>query len=207
MGKVMVDISLSLDGYITGPNDEGGRLHAWVFGGEPDGRLPPGHYPQATVDADILAELFTSTGAVVMGRRTFDLHEEAWGDNPPFHVPCFVLTHRRMETLVKDGGTTFTFVTEGIEPMLAQAQAVTGEKQIYVLGGASLADQCLQAGLLDELRLHLVPVLLGNGIRLFEHLENAPLELEAPEVISSPCVTHLRFRVRKRERTSQDRLE
>jgi dihydrofolate reductase len=171
------------------------------------GRLPSGHSPQAAVDADILADLFATTGAVVMGRRTFDLHEEPWGDNPPFHVPCFVLTHRKRETLVKDGGTIFTFVTEGIEPMLAQAQAIAGEKQIYVLGGASLADQCLQAGLLDELHLHLVPVLLGHGIRLFEHLENAPLELEAPEVLSSPYVTHLRFCVRKRERTSQHRLE
>jgi dihydrofolate reductase len=131
----------------------------------------------------------------------------AWGENPPFHVPCFVLTHRKREKLIKDGGTTFTFVTEGMESMLAQAQAVAGEKQVYVLGGASLADQCIQAGLLDELRLHLVPVLLGDGVRLFDHLGNAPIELEVPEVVSSPFVTHLRFRVRKRESTSQDRLE
>lgn len=207
MGKVILDISLSLDGYITGPNDEGRQLHEWVFGGEPDDRLPPGHYPRATVDANILAELFTATGAVVMGRRTFDLHEEPWGENPPFHVPCFVLTHRPREKLIKDGGTTFTFVTQDIQSMLAQAQAVAGEKQIYVLGGAQLADQCLQAGLLDELHLHLAPVLLGNGIRLFEHLENTPLELEAPEVLASPQVTHLRFRVRKRESSPQDHLE
>jgi dihydrofolate reductase len=207
MGKVILGISLSLDGYITGPNDEGGRLHEWVFGGEPDGRLPPGHYPQATVDADILAELFATTGAVVMGRRTFDLHEGPWGENPPFHVPCFVLSHRKREKLIKGGGTTFTFVTEGIESLLAQAQAVAGEKQVYVLGGASLAHQCIQAGLLDELRLHLVPVLLGDGVRLFDHLGNAPIELETPEVVISPLVTHLRFRVRKREGTSQDRLE
>ena len=200
MSKIILDISLSLDGYISGPNDEGGRLHEWVFGGEPDPRLPPGHYPQAAVDAAILAELFAMTGAVVMGRRTFDLHEEPWGENPPFHVPCFVLTHREREKLIKDGGTTFTFVIEGIESLLAQAQVAAGEKQVYVLGGAELADQCLRAGLLDELRLHLVPVLLSDGIRLFSYLGNALIELETPEVISSPFVTHLRFRVQKRER-------
>lgn len=183
MGKVILDISLSLDGYVTGPNDEGGLLHEWVFGGEPDSRLPPGHYPQAAVDADILAELFAIIGAVVMGRRTFDLHEGPWGENPPFHVPCFVLTHRKREKLIKGGGTTFTFVTEGIASMLAQAQDVSGEKQVYVLGGASLARQCIQAGLLDEIQLHLVPVLLGKGLSLFDRLGNAPLELEVPEVV------------------------
>lgn len=183
MGKVILAISISLDGYIAGPGDEGERLHRWVFGGEPDGRLPPGHYPQAVADADVLAELFA------------------------FHVPCFVLSHRKREKLIKGGGTTFTFVTEGIVNMLSQAQDVSGAKQVCVLGGASLARQCIQAGLLDEIQLPLVPVLLGEGLSLFDRLRNAPLELEVSEVVRSPCVTYLRFRVRKQEGASQDRLE
>lgn len=195
MSKVMLDISVSLDGYIAGTNDEGARLHEWVFGGEPDNRLASGHYPKSATDADVLAELFTTTGAVLMGRRTFDLHEEPWGENPPFHVPCFVLSHRERTKLFKEGGTTFTFVTEGIASVVAQAQAAAGEQNVYVLGGASLASQCLQAGLLDEIQMHLVPVLLGEGIRLFNHLGTSQIELERTRVIASSAVTHLRFRV------------
>jgi dihydrofolate reductase len=196
-----------LDGYIAGPKDEGERLHEWVFGGEPDSRLSVGHYPKSVTDADVLAELFATTGAVLMGRRTFDLHEKPWGENPPFHVPCFVLSHREREKLIKDGGTTFTFVTEGIKSAMAQAHAAAGEKNVSVLGGASLASQCIHAGLVDDIQIHLVPVLLGEGIRLFDRPSSSLTLLESTGVVASPSVTHLRFRVVKEETTPQKRVE
>jgi dihydrofolate reductase len=194
MGKVVFDISMSLDGLITGPNDspaqplgEGGeRLHEWMF-------LPSGGPIRPEVDE----ERFKTIGAIVMGRRMFDVGEQAWGENPPFHLPVFVLTHDAKETLTKDGGTTYTFVTSGIETVLAQAKAAAGDKNVQVIGGANIAQQYLRASLLDEIHLHLVPVLLGEGIRLFDHLGTLPIELETTRVIESIGVTHLRFSVVK----------
>ena len=118
-----------------------------------------------------------------------------WGDDPPFHVPVFVLTHHEREPLVKDGGTTFHFVTDGIGSALEQARAVAGDQDISLAGGASIAQQYLAAGLLDELQLHIVPVVLGGGVRLFDGAVPVPVELEAERVVASPAVTHLRFRV------------
>ncbi|HEX4204210.1 MAG TPA: dihydrofolate reductase family protein [Ktedonobacteraceae bacterium] len=191
MGKVIVDLSISLDGFITGPNPrpglglgEGGqRLHDWMF-------PPKGDF------SEIVEEMFKHVGAVLMGRRSFAVGEEPWGENPPFHMPVFVLTHDAKETITKEGGTTYTFVTDGIESLLAQAKAAAGDKDVC-LHGASIAQQCLQAGLLDEIGLHLVPILLGQGTRLFEQLGTKPIELERMEVIASQGVTHLRFRVVK----------
>jgi dihydrofolate reductase len=191
MGKVFVDLSISLDGFITGPNPrpglglgEGGqRLHDWMF-------PPKGDF------TEIVKEMFKHVGAVLMGRRSFAVGEEPWGENPPFHMPVFVLTHDAKETITKEGGTTYTFVTDGIERLLAQAKAAAGDKDVC-LHGASIAQQCLQAGLLDEIHLHLIPILLGQGTRLFDHLGNKPIELERMEVIESKSVTHLRFRVIK----------
>ena len=130
-----------------------------------------------------------------MGRRLFDLGEGPWRDNPPFHVPAFVVTHNPRETVVKEGGTTFNFVTGGIESALEQARAAAGDKDISVGGGANVIQQYLSAGLLDEIQIHLVPVLLGDGRRLFEHIAVDRIELETPRVIESPGVTHLRYRV------------
>jgi dihydrofolate reductase len=191
MGKVLVDLSMSLDGFITGPNPrpglglgEGGqRLHDWMF-------PPKGDF------TEIVEEMFKHVGAVLMGRRSFAVGEEPWGENPPFHMPVFVLTHDAKETITKEGGTTYTFVTDGIERLLAQAKAAAGDKDVC-LHGASIAQQCLQAGLLDEIRLHLVPILLGRGTRLFDQLGNQQIELERIGVIESESVTHLRFRVVK----------
>jgi dihydrofolate reductase len=118
-----------------------------------------------------------------------------WGDDPPFHVPVFVLTHHEREPLVKQGGTTFTFVTDGIGSALEQARAAAGDQDISLAGGAAIAQQYLAAGLLDELQIHLVPVVLGGGVRLFDGAVPAPVELEAERVVPSPAVTHLRFRV------------
>ncbi len=204
-GKVTCDISMSLDGFVAGPNDsierglgEGGeRLHQWLYdlsswrerhglaGGESDR------------DAEILDEAFENVGAIVMGRRMFDLAERPWGDNPPFHMPVFVLTHRPRGQIVKQGGTTFTFVTDGIESALRQAKAAAGDQDVSIAGGANIIQQYLAAGLLDEIQIHLVPVLLGNGRRLFDHFDAEPIELASTRVIASPDVIHLKFRTRK----------
>jgi dihydrofolate reductase len=191
MGKIVVDLSISLDGFITGPNPHPGlglgkggeRLHDWMF-------PPQGDF------SEIAQDMLEHVGAVLMGRRSFAVGEEPWGENPPFHMPVFILTHDAKETITKEGGTTYTFVTDGIENLLAQAKAAAGDKDVC-LHGASIAQQCLQAGLLDEIRLHLVPILLGQGTRLFDQIGTKPIELERMEVIESPHVTHLRYRVVK----------
>ncbi len=201
MGKVTADMSVSLDGFSTGPNDgpgnpldEGGdRLHEWLTGlgdwGERHDLTGP--------HAEVFRESYAHVGAAVMGRRVFDNGVEPWGKNPPFHVPVFVVTHHASEPLVRQGGTTYTFVTDGIESALAQAQAAAGDNDMVVGGGADIVRQFLKAGLLDELQLHLIPVLLGDGIRLFDQMGGAHIELECMWVIDAPGVTHLRFRVMK----------
>ena len=205
MTRVRADITMSLDGFITGPNDgpelglgEGGeRLHEWFY--ELEGwRAPHGlEGGERNRDSEIVAEAWENVGAIIMGRRMFDNAEEAWGDDPPFHMPVFVLTHRDREPLPKEGGTTFAFVTEGVEAALKLASDAAGGKDVSLAGGASVIQQFLAAGLLDELQVHVVPILLGDGVRLFEGL--AGLELELDRVVDSPGVTHLRYRVpRKR---------
>lgn len=203
-GKVAFDISMSLDGFIAGPNDGpelplgagGERLHQWLYElaswREPHG-LTGGKTDR---DAEILDEAFKNTGASIVGRRMFD-NAGGWGENPPFRTPVFVLTHQAREPLVKGGGTTFTFVTDGIESALAQARAAAGDRDVCVMGGAGIAQQYLAAGLIDELHLHLAPVLLGAGTRLFEPLGAERIELECTRVIAAPGATHLRFRVVK----------
>jgi dihydrofolate reductase len=217
MAELKLDISMSLDGFVAGPNQtldqplgEGGeRLHEWAFAlagfREMHGR--PGG--ETNVDNDVVEEAIRNTGATVMGRRMFsggegpwedDPNADAWwGEDPPFHHPVFVLTHHAREPETKQGGTTFTFVTDGIEAALEQARDAAGDKDVAVGGGGSIAQQYLKAGLLDEVQLHVVPVLLGDGVRLFEnHLAGAQGELECTRVIESPTgVTHLRYRVGK----------
>jgi dihydrofolate reductase len=191
MGTVILDMSMSLDGFIAGPKDDNKpdrelealeSLHDWMF-------PPKGNFQE------IEAERFKNVGAVVMGRRMFNLGEEPWGDDHPFHMPVFVLTHKPRVKLIKEGGTTYTFVTDGIESALEKARAAAGEKDILVIGGANAIQQFLKAGLLDETHLHLVHVLLGEGIRLFENIGAEHIELEKISVIETPGVTHFRFRV------------
>jgi dihydrofolate reductase len=207
-GRVFVDISMSLDGFITGPNDsveaplgEGGdRLHRWVYD-LASWRRPHGLEGARTgADDDLMNEAVERTGAVVMGRRMFDHAEEPWGDDPPFHTQVFVLTHRPREPLVKEGGTTFTFVTDGIERALEKAKAAAGGKDVSIAGGANAIQQYLKAGLLDEMQIHVVPVLVGDGRRLFEDLGTEPIELEGIRVIDSKDVTHVQFRPPKKAR-------
>jgi dihydrofolate reductase len=200
MGKVFVDITMSLDGFVAGPNDgpelglgEGGeRLHEWVYGlaswRERHG-LAGGEMGR---DSEILQEAIERTGAVVLGRRMFE-NAKGWGDEPPFHVPVFVLTHDPREPVTKKGGTTFTFVTDGIESALEQAKEAAGDKDVSLAGGANTIQQYLSAGLVDEMQIHVAPLLLGGGIRLFDNLDPERVKLEGTRVVESPEVTHLKF--------------
>jgi dihydrofolate reductase len=217
MGKLTLNISMSLDGFVAGPNQtleeplgEGGeRLHDWAFAAASWREAHGLSGGETNVDSEVIEEGLRNTGATVMGRRMFsggegswedDPNAEAWwGDDPPFHHPVFILTHHAREPVTKQGGTTFTFVTDGIEAALEQASAAAGDKDVAVAGGAAVAQQYLKAGLLDELQLHVAPVLLGDGVRLFEgHVAEAPAELECTRVIESPVgVSHLRYRVVK----------
>jgi dihydrofolate reductase len=217
MGKLRVDISMSLDGFVAGPNQSleeplgkgGQRLHEWAVAlaawrerhGLPGGDTNP--------DSEVVEETVRNTGATIMGRRMFsggagpwedDPNADGWwGDDPPFHHPVFVLTHHARDPVTKQGGTSFNFVTGGIEAALEQARAAAGERDVAVGGGATAVQQYLKAGLLDELQVHVVPVLLGSGARLFEkHLDAGQGEVELTRVVQSPAgVVHLAYRVPK----------
>jgi dihydrofolate reductase len=206
MGKVRTGHSTSLDGFIAGPNDgpeapmgDGGeRLLAWYSGGDTEYRLPGTEmvFRVSKQSAELLRETRTTTGALVTGRRTFDF-TNGWGGRHPLDVPTFVVTHTVPQEWVYEG-SPFTFVTDGVESAVEQAKAVAGGKDVAV-GAASIAQQCIRAGLLDEVHVNLVPVLLGGGVRLFEHLGTTPIDLESTRVIEAPGVTHLTFRVVKQE--------
>jgi dihydrofolate reductase len=209
MSSVKCHISISLDGFVAGPNQsvenplgEGGeRLHEWAFPTdswrEQHGKEGGRHSP----DAEVAAEVVEGVGAYIMGRKMFGggdgPWDEAWtgwwGEDPPFHTPVFVLAHHEREPLPMQGGTTFTFVTGGIESALEQARAAAGDRDVMIAGGASAVQQYLAAGLLDELYLHIVPVLLGAGERLLEGVGDP--RLEPVQVVASPAVTHVKYRV------------
>jgi dihydrofolate reductase len=216
MAKLTLDISMSLDGFIAGPNqtlDEplgkgGDQLHEWAVATKGFREAHGLSGGETTADSEVVEQSLRNTGATVMGRRMFsggqggwvaDPNADAWwGDDPPFHHPVFILTHHAREPVTKEGGTTFTFVTDGIESALEQARAAAGDKDVAVGGGANVAQQYLEAGLLDEIQIHLVPVLLGDGVRLFEnHLGPERRRLESTTVIESPAVTHIGYRVVK----------
>lgn len=190
MGKVVLSASMSLDGFMAGPDvglehpmGRGGeRLHEWLFDDTTEGLL----------DAEIAKEAGAALGAVVVGRRTFDVGLESWGD-VPCPVPCFVLTHETRDDLPMSSGT-FCFVDGSIPSSLEHAQAAAGERDVLLMG-ASVGQQFLDAGLVDELAIQIVPVLLGAGTRLFDHLGPEHIELDRTASIESPHVTHLRFRV------------
>jgi dihydrofolate reductase len=204
MGKVATGLSMSLDGFIAGPNDgpgqplgEGGeRLFEWFSAGDTEYGLPGTEmvFRVSPQSAEMLREAHAGMGAFVTGRRTFDI-SNGWGGSPPLGVPTFVVTHAVPDEWVYEG-SPFTFVTDGVESAVERARAVAGDRDVAV-GAASIAQQCIRAGLLDEVHVDLVPVLLGDGVRLFEHLGAGPIELESTRVIEGAGVTHLTFRVAK----------
>lgn len=177
MGKVFLDMATSLDGFVNGPDGEDGGLHDWYFSPSGDTTL-------------ILDELLDGIGAMVLGKRTFG--EQPDGFDTPYKVPHFVLSHKPRQTVVR-GGASFNFVSDGIESALEQAKTVAGDKDVCIAGGAVTAQQYLKAGLVDEIQIHLVPVLFGGGLRLFE--PGVEARLESVRVLESPNVVHLKFRV------------
>lgn len=202
MSDVVCGLSVSLDGFIAGPNDgpgnplgDGGdRLFEWYESGDTEYTMPDSEmtFTISSKSAELLDEVNKTIGALVTGRRTFDI-TDGWSGRHPADVPVFVVTHTIPDDWERDDAP-FTFVTDGVESAIEQAKEVAGDKNVAV-GAASLAQQCLTAGLLDEIQLHLVPVLLGDGVQLFEHLDTAPIELERTRVVETPDVTHLEFHV------------
>jgi dihydrofolate reductase len=205
MGAVHASLGMSLDGFVAGPNagpdnalgDGGELVHRWVYELEGWRERQSLRGGKANRDDEVSRETYDRTGAFVMGRRMFDEGEVGWPDPPPFRAPVFVLTNHEREPWVRQGGTTFTFVTDGIQSALEQARAAAGEKDVLISGGANTIQQFIGAGLLDELQIHLAPVLLGGGVRLFDRLDRERVELEKARVIDSPRVTHLRYRFAK----------
>jgi dihydrofolate reductase len=209
MNSVTCQISISLDGFVAGPNQslenpigEGGmRLHEWLVATASWREQQGLEGGERSADADVVDEVVRGVGAYIMGRKMFgggdgpwdETWTGWWGEDPPYHVPVFVLTHHPREPLTMQGGTTFNFVTDGIESALEQARAAAGDKDIVIAGGASAVQQYLAAGMLDELYLHIVPIVLGAGERLLEGVGDPTLE--PVEVVASPAVTHVKYRV------------
>src|SRR5919109_985980 len=209
MSKLIADLSISLDGFVAGPNPSnedplgigGEQLHEWAFAAfawrEQHGR----EGGEKNAESDMIAALTERVGAGIMGRKMYsggsgpwegDPNPRGWwGDNPPFHHDVYVLTSHAREPLEMEGGTTFHYVTDGIESALEQARAAAGEKEVSLGGGASVAQQYLAAGLLDEIVVSVVPILLGGGARLFENVGDA--KLEQVESVEAPGVTHIRY--------------
>ena len=204
-------IAVSLDGYVAGPHQSaedplgvgGMRLHEWIFGLEAWPKEQGLDGGEVNASTPVIEEAQSNVGAGIMGRNMFGggpgpWREDApwngwWGQDPPYHVPVFVLTHHPREPLEMEGGTTFVFVTDGIGSALDQAKGAAGERDVVLGGGASVVQQYLAAGLIDEFELHIVPVVLGDGERLLNHVGD--LALEQVRAIEAPGVTHIKYRV------------
>ncbi len=211
MGKLRVhNLSISIDGYGAGPNQSlenplgvgGPGLHEWVFKTRTGRRMLGEEGGDEGLDDQFLERGDAGIGATIMGRNMFgpirgEWSDETWkgwwGPNPPYHHPVFVLTHHPRQPIPMEGGTTFNFVTDGIESALSQAFAAAGDQDVRLGGGPSTVQQYLKAGLVDELHVAIVPIFLGAGERLFDHLDGGPFGYECVELVSSPWMTHARF--------------
>lgn len=212
MSKLKLQITMSIDGFVAGPDQSednplgrgGEDLHGWAVELESFNRAHGRSGGEVNASTPVIEEMFDNVGAVIMGRNMFgpvrgpwgdEDWRGWWGDDPPYHMPVYVLTHHEREPLEMEGGTTFHFVTDGIESALEQARGVAGDKDVLVIGGASALQQYLAAGLVDEMLLSVVPLLLGGGERLLDNLGDPPPALEQIEAIPAPGVTHIRYRV------------
>jgi dihydrofolate reductase len=213
MPKIKAHTSISLDGYVAGPNQsednplgEGGEdLHNWMFQLK-SWRENHGEEGGITGESDtVVEEMNENMGAGIMGRNMFGPDRGAWGDSdwkgwwgdePPYHSPVYVLTHHEREPIEMEGGTTFYFVTDGIESALEQAREAAGDKDIHVHGGASTVRQYMKLGVIDEITLNLSPILLGRGERLFDDLGDEPPQLELERVLTPANVVHLTYSVK-----------
>ena len=211
MGKLRVhNLSISIDGYGAGPNQSlenplgvgGPGLHEWVFKTRTGRRMLGEEGGDEGLDDQFFERGDAGIGATIMGRNMFgpirgEWSDETWkgwwGPNPPYHHPVFVLTHHPRRPIPMEGGTTFNFVTDGIESALSQAFAAAGDQDVRLGGGAATIQQYLKAGLVDEMHVAIVPIFLGAGERLFDHLDGGPFGYECVELVSSPSVTHARF--------------
>lgn len=184
MAKVVLDMAMSLDGFVAGVDEMDGRLHNWYFDPSPK-------------DRRIIDTLINKTGAIVMGKRSYNIGDQFDGyvDNP-YNIPHFVITHHSPDQPAK-GDTEFIFVTDGIKSAIQQAKNVAGDKDVIIGGGANIAQQLLNLKLIDSIQLHLIPVLFGDGIRLFDQLNPKSITLEITDVIESIGVTHLTYHVIK----------
>jgi dihydrofolate reductase len=215
MSKLRFNITMSLDGFVAGPKQSeqdplgvrGMELHKWMLPLAAFREMHGEEGGEVNASTPIVKGLFENVGATVMGRNMFgggpgpwgeNLWNGWWGDEPPYHHPVFVLTHHAREPLEMKGGTTFHFVTEGIESALEQAKEAAGGKDVSLGGGASVAQQYLAAGLIDEMEISVVPLFLGDGARLFDNVGAAKIELEQIRAIEAPGVTHLKYRVQRR---------
>ena len=205
MSKVFVNVGISLDGFIAGPNggaknplgNGGIDIHNWMFkqksfskhlgmeGGETN-----------NTDNDIIENIFNRIGANIMGKKMFIEGEANWPEEAPFHCPVFVLTKEKREPLIRPGGTTYNFVNESIPFVLQKAKEAAGDKDVRISGGADVIMQYLNAGLIEEGVIHIAPILLSSGVRLFEHLDKSKFTFEIKNVINSPEVTHLFYNVK-----------
>lgn len=208
MSKVFVSMVMSLDGFV-GPlvkeddvnyeywMKQWGKLQSWVF---PQKffreSLKLGEGGETGPDNQILEEIHKRTGVSIMGKHMFDGGEHRWPEEAPFHSPVFVVTNQVREPWVRPGGTTFYFVNDGIESALAQARAVAGDRDIRISGGGNLAGQYIAAGLVDELHIAIAPLFLGEGIPLFQEIDGDKINLEIAEVVNSPCITHIYYKVK-----------
>jgi dihydrofolate reductase len=214
MGELRIQITMSLDGYIAGPNQSlehplgkgAEHIHDWATKLKTFREMHGDLGGDTGLDDDVLRESFENIGAVIMGRNMFgpdrgpwgaDPWKGWWGDNPPFHTPVFVLTHYEREPLEMEGGTTFYFVTDGVESAVSQAKAAAGRKDVAVGGGAKTIQQCLAAGLVDEMEVHVAPIMLGGGERLFDNLGASMPRFEQVRSVPGNGVTHLKYRVVK----------
>lgn len=211
MTSVTAQMSVSADGFYAGPlhSDPGDwlgspealgffRVTRWVIDAEAWRQRLGFKGGEHSVNSDIIAETFGAAGAYVMGRRMADGGEIPWGDEPPFRAPVFVVTHRPRQTLLRQGGTSFTYVTDGVRSAVEQARAAANGKNVAIAGGGTLIREVLKLGLLDELELHIVPVILGDGMRLLTPdlgLYQEGIELTPMRVISTEDVTHIRYKV------------
>jgi dihydrofolate reductase len=215
MTIVTAQMSVSVDGYYAGPEHTGTqpwlegpeaagffRVTRWVIDAEAWRQRLGFQGGEQSTNSTVIAETFDAAGAYVMGRRMADGGEVPWGDEPPFRAPVFVVTHRPRETLYRQGGTSFTYVTDGIESAVGQARAAANGKNVAIAGGGTLLRQVIKLGLLDELELHVVPVILGDGMRLLGPGlgldDTEAIELTPARVIAAPDVTHIRYTVHGR---------
>jgi dihydrofolate reductase len=205
MSRVFFSVTMSLDGCTAPPAPRSGdpddawradwmALQRWVFGQRFfQKNLKLGEEGESGDDNRILEATFARTGASIMGKRMFDLGERMWPDEAPFHTPVFVVTHTERDPWERPGGTTFHFVNDGIASALEQARAAAGDRDVRIAGGADLIRQYLAAGLVDEFTLAVAPVLLGDGIRLFEGLDRHTVPMDIVRAVQSPRVAHLTF--------------